>query len=725
MRKKNSVLHRNSLKPGYKLHWYEIKEILGQGGFGITYLAYDSNLDKYVAIKEYLPIELAVRVGDFSVHPVSENHGKQYTWGLERFITEARTLARFEHPDIVRVLAVFEENNTGYMVMAYEQGQSLQEKLAGKKTLEETELLKILIPILGGLEVVHKAGFIHRDIKPDNIFIRNDGSPVLLDFGSARQALGEQTKTLTSLVTPGYAPFEQYFSKSDEQGPWTDIYGLGATLYRAVAGVVPLDAVDRSKAILEGRKDVFVPVVEIGRGTYSGRFLKAIDHAIQFKKQDRPQTISEWKRDFDLANELDEINRINNFEKRPTEPGTSLVKERKSRPRYLPIFVILILIILLVGYYRRNTLNEWLSDYAPVVVKFIKGGMQTEEKELALARQLTREQVRLQRRQQEIDALILKAETAFNAGNYLEPQGSNSLEIYLHVLEIDPGNAAAIDGKRQILEHFLQMAIALMSENNFDEADRALLKADIAGPDSREIKLARLKLQEKKAEADKIALELEKKRQEQERKRKEEKRRLAELEREKQQEREKKRIEEENRLKEEQRLAELERQQIEQENARKAREEAQRKADAERERKIDQQVVEIESAVKTLDLKLAENRYTEARTLFPDSDKIKAWNTKIKEVKVEICKKLVGQWAMHYGGWNLKIVFSEDHSLNAKWLFANSGGSWRCLDPYKREFSFTLDAKGGGNIVMDPGGDSLNGNSRWVGSISAVRGSGK
>src|SRR3972149_3795355 len=134
-------IHRNSLKPGYKLHWYEIREILGQGGFGITYLAYDANLDKYVAIMEYLPIELAVREGDFSVHPVSEDHSKQYNWGLDRFITEARTLSKFKHPNIVHVLSVSEENNTAYMVMEFEQGQSLQEKLKGKKTLEESELL--------------------------------------------------------------------------------------------------------------------------------------------------------------------------------------------------------------------------------------------------------------------------------------------------------------------------------------------------------------------------------------------------------------------------------------------------------------------------------------------------------------------------------------------------------------------------------------------------------
>ncbi|MBI1731190.1 MAG: protein kinase [Gammaproteobacteria bacterium] len=127
-------IHRNSLKPGYKLHWYRIEDILGQGGFGLTYLVYDFNLDQKAAIKEYLPIELAVRERDFSVHPVSEDSGEKFKWGLDRFITEARTLARFKHPNIVRVLNVIEANNTAYMVMEYEQGESLQEILSARKT---------------------------------------------------------------------------------------------------------------------------------------------------------------------------------------------------------------------------------------------------------------------------------------------------------------------------------------------------------------------------------------------------------------------------------------------------------------------------------------------------------------------------------------------------------------------------------------------------------------
>ncbi|NKB37396.1 MAG: protein kinase [Gammaproteobacteria bacterium] len=151
--------HRNSLQPGYQLHWYVIKRILGQGGFGITYLAEDTNLDQEVAIKEYLPVDLAVRERDDSIHPVSGEHGEQFSWGLDRFMSEARTLAQFKHPNIVRVLTVFPENNTAYMVMEYEQGKAMHELLKEKKTLPEDELKSIYLPILDGLEKVHETGF--------------------------------------------------------------------------------------------------------------------------------------------------------------------------------------------------------------------------------------------------------------------------------------------------------------------------------------------------------------------------------------------------------------------------------------------------------------------------------------------------------------------------------------------------------------------------------------
>ena len=277
-----------------RLHWYVVERVLGQGGFGITYLARDTNLDRPVAIKEYLPVDAATRMPDATIRARTNELRDRYRWGLERFIQEARTLARFDHPNIVHVHSVFEFNNTAYMVMRFESGMTLAALLDRRGTMPEDELLRIVLPVLDGLELVHNAGFIHRDIKPDNIHIGSDGAPVLLDFGSARQALGV-AHTLTILVAPGYAPFEQYYSDSGSQGPWTDIYGLGATCYRAIAGRPPLDAVSRSKGVLGSTQDVMVPATIIGAGRYSGRVLAAIDHALAFAEKDRPQSLDEWR----------------------------------------------------------------------------------------------------------------------------------------------------------------------------------------------------------------------------------------------------------------------------------------------------------------------------------------------------------------------------------------------------------------------------------------------
>lgn len=246
--------YRNALPGGHSLLWYRLNKVLGRGSFGTTYLATDSNLDRQVAIKWYLPIDLAVREDAGAVQAVSPNRAAMYRWGLMRFIAEARTLAKFGHPNIVRVHSVFEANNTAYMVMAYEQGDSLDDLLRLSRLHGEAELLKILFPLLDALEHLHDAGYIHRDIKPKNIFIRADGSPVLLDFGSARMALGTQARTLTTFVTPGYAPYEQYDSESGKQGPWTDIYALGATLYKGVTGKAPVDAIIRINLRLKKKR---------------------------------------------------------------------------------------------------------------------------------------------------------------------------------------------------------------------------------------------------------------------------------------------------------------------------------------------------------------------------------------------------------------------------------------------------------------------------------------
>ena len=301
------IAPRNALQPERKILWYEIKKVLGHGSFGITYLAFDHNLNQEVAIKEYLPLELAVREGDTSIHPASEEHNHRYRWGLKRFLSEGRTLAQFNHANIVQVHSLFELNNSAYLVMEYEKGVSLREIMESGTLFDTAELLNILLPLLEGLEKIHARGFLHRDIKPANILIRQDGSPVLLDFGSARQMVGDHTRTLTSVVSPGYAPYEQYSSTRDEQGPWTDIYGLGATLYRTICGVPPINAVERAKAILQAGEDSFISASELAKGRCPESLLNAIDHALAFKPQDRPQNVAEWRKEFEAPERIDDL----------------------------------------------------------------------------------------------------------------------------------------------------------------------------------------------------------------------------------------------------------------------------------------------------------------------------------------------------------------------------------------------------------------------------------
>jgi serine/threonine protein kinase len=280
----------NALPSGYSLNEYRIESVLGAGGFGLTYLATDANLNLKVALKEYLPGDFASRNPDSSVQPREGAAGDSFQWGLERFLDEARTLASFHHPNIVRVMRFFEANCTGYMVMEFVDGTPLADWIATRRPLSRQRLLRIIEPLLSGLDVIHRAGYLHRDIKPANIYIRGDGSPVLLDFGSARQLAGAADRELTAIVTPGYAPLEQYHTHG-KQGPWSDLYSLGAVLYWMVTAGKPPDATARV------REDVMVPAVRAGlSGVHGPELLMAIDWALKPHEGERPQTVDEFRR---------------------------------------------------------------------------------------------------------------------------------------------------------------------------------------------------------------------------------------------------------------------------------------------------------------------------------------------------------------------------------------------------------------------------------------------
>ena len=268
---------------------YRIKRVLGAGGFGITYLADERALGRLVTIKEYFPADFAARRNRSAV-PRSRDVADDYQWGLDRFIEEAQTLARFDHPNVVRVHRYFRANDTAYMVLHFEEGGSFKAWLKGlKRAPRQAELDKMVAPLLDALEIIHNADFLHRDIAPDNIMVRKDGSPVLIDFGSARGAMASQSRTVSALVKPGYSPYEQYATSGANQGPWTDIYALGATLYHAITGKRPPDAPSRVV------KDEYVPAREAASGSHRDTFLDAIDKALRIEIGERPQRIADWR----------------------------------------------------------------------------------------------------------------------------------------------------------------------------------------------------------------------------------------------------------------------------------------------------------------------------------------------------------------------------------------------------------------------------------------------
>ena len=278
-----------ALPKGTQLSDYRLEHVLGHGGFGITYLATDLSLNKKVAIKEYYPRDIAVRNRTRAVHPAGSAEDRDnFSWGLERFGEEARTLARFSHQNVVAVRRLFEANGTSYIVMDFCEGEPLSQIIRQHAPLPQDELESLFASLLDALEHVHSAGVMHRDIKPANIFIRADGSPILLDFGAARQALVNHSQSMTSLATAHYAAFEQYSTHGD-QGAWTDIYGLAATCYHAATGEKPFDAPDR---ILD---DKLEPLITKAAGQYTHEFLRAIDAGLAVRPKDRPQTIGEWR----------------------------------------------------------------------------------------------------------------------------------------------------------------------------------------------------------------------------------------------------------------------------------------------------------------------------------------------------------------------------------------------------------------------------------------------
>ncbi len=277
-----------ALSAGRTIGRYEVVSVLGQGGFGITYRAHDSQLHREVAIKEYLPLALAVRQDGTTVLPRSTDAAADFSWGRDRFVAEGRTLASLQRaPAIVRVFDFLEANGTAYIVMELLSGETLEHRLKHKGSLGPSEIDRILWPLLDGLEQVHATGFLHRDIKPANILLDGAGNPTLIDFGASRAAMAGRSAALTAIFTPGYAAAEQMTSA--KQGPWTDIYGLSATLYHAMTGATPPSAFDR---MLD---DGYEPLGGKSLAGFAPGLLVGIDAGLAVRASDRPQSIAGWR----------------------------------------------------------------------------------------------------------------------------------------------------------------------------------------------------------------------------------------------------------------------------------------------------------------------------------------------------------------------------------------------------------------------------------------------
>lgn len=290
----------NALPPGTRLGEFELQRVLGEGGFGIVYLAWDSMLERRVAVKEYMPSSLASRAGSSTqVYVKSERYRETFELGLKSFIKEAKTLAQFDHPSLVKVYRYWEAHGTAYMAMPFYEGRTLKDELMANGLPSEDWLMAMLDPLTEALRVVHGEQWYHRDIAPDNIMLlAGSGRPLLLDFGAARRVIGDMTQALTVILKPGYAPLEQYAEVPDmRQGPWTDIYALCAVLYYAIAGKTPPPAVGRML------NDTLVPLTSMASlppGRHSQRLLQAVMAGLSVRPEDRTQNIDEFRRQIGL-----------------------------------------------------------------------------------------------------------------------------------------------------------------------------------------------------------------------------------------------------------------------------------------------------------------------------------------------------------------------------------------------------------------------------------------
>ena len=479
--------------------------MLGAGGFGITYRAYDANLDKFVAIKEYLPSEFATRGERYTVVPQSSTDAQDYHWGLTRFLDEARTLARFDHPHLNKVYRFFESNGTAYMVLEYVEGETLAGRLSKEPYLEEADLQRLLEEVLSGLGVMHDAGDVHKDIKPGNLMLREeDGSAVVLDFGAARQAVGQRSKAITSILTPGYAPVEQYDGNVDRVGAWTDIYALGMVAYRCISGISDSELPDAvSRMLAQSRGDAtLLPAVEVGGSRYNPDLLEAIDWAMEVNEHDRPQGVEAWQRA--LAGGGRRQSPAKPVEKSVAQ-STRAATTGRSRSS-LTAIVLTIAIIALLGVGAWWGWQEYPElfgkgpggappvteqaeiETAPPEVRdtgeAVASAEQTLSPDKTEAVQPAPKEPALSPEEAEVARLLAAAEADLKARRLTGPVGNNAWDRYLRVLELEPANPDAIKGMERVIESYMQLFGAEVEKEDFGKAEGYLAKIGELHPDS-------------------------------------------------------------------------------------------------------------------------------------------------------------------------------------------------------------------------------------------------
>ena len=547
-----AIDHVNALPSGTRFEEYRLDAVLGAGGFGITYRAYDAHLDKFVAIKEYLPVEFATRTEASTVVPNSNADAQDYHWGLTRFLDEARTLARFDHQHLNKVYRFFESNGTAYMVLEYVQGETLADRLSREPCLEEASLQRLLEEVLSGLAVMHEAGYVHRDIKPGNLMLREeDGSAVVLDFGAARQAVGQRSKAITSILTPGYAPVEQYDGKVDRVGAWTDIYALGMVAYRCISGIgdgeLP-DAVARMLAYTKGGTTL-PPATEAGKGKYNAKLLEAVDWAMEVDEEDRPRSVDIWRQA--LAGGGRRQGPAKTARKTVTKQTRSATTASAGTSWSTIALTMVIITLLGVGVwwgwqaypelFGKSTVNvagmteQAAPAEAPGETPQETEIQQTEEAvasaeraptpDKAEAEQQTPKESALTPEETKVARLLAAAEADLKARRMTSPAGNNAWEKYQVVLKLDPGNLEAMAGVERVMSSYVELFGTAVEQENFEKAFDYLARIRELHPDLPELEEGVRRLEAaKQARADRLA--------EQERQRQaEEEARQAELER--------------------------------------------------------------------------------------------------------------------------------------------------------------------------------------------------